>query len=368
VETLVLAAGGGGDALGALMVTSHVGCRGTPLIATYAWERLRIDPSPGPRGRDGFSGLGLVGGVPAEILMGSDTVPPGSSTLPRLVQSSDLRLFLLDPLKGALGLHEQIVMLAESLSVRRVVVLDVGGDILGRGDEPNLLSPLADGLVLSSTFDLNIPVEAWVLGPSVDGELDDLTVHRLLESLGAERIGNVNTEDATPVLKLLEWHPSEATALVSAAALGIRGSVEMRRRDNIVILRDGSATLWRVPVEAMRENSLFLEDLSRTSTLDEADDVIRPMAGSELDYERDKAKDFVPSLGSLPDDKELRHRVTEYAKDALSRGVEFITVRRLAEAIKAPSATFPDVSRVMLSGRDYRRGPLMDVQALASAT
>lgn len=299
--------------------------------------------------------------------MGSDTVPPGRSTLPRLVQSSDLRLFLLDPLKGALGLHEQIVMLAESLSVRRVLVLDVGGDILGRGDEPNLLSPLADGLALSSTFDLNIPVEAWVLGPSVDGELDDLTVHRLLESLDAERIGNVNTEDAIPVLKLLEWHPSEATALVSAAALGIRGSVEMRRRDNIVILRDGSATLWRVPVEAMRENSLFLEDLSRTSTLDEADEIIRPIA-VELDYERDKAKDFVPSLGTLPDDKELRHRVTEYANDALSRGVEFITVRRLAEAIKAPSATFSDVSRVLLSGRDYRRGPLMDVRTLASAT
>ncbi|MGH3429510.1 MAG: hypothetical protein ACRDQZ_18410 [Mycobacteriales bacterium] len=54
-KPVTVRAGGSIHALGALMVHDVIGDTAeVPLfIAIYAWERLRIDPSPGPRGISG---------------------------------------------------------------------------------------------------------------------------------------------------------------------------------------------------------------------------------------------------------------------------------------------------------------------------
>src|SRR4030095_14530419 len=50
MSSLSVAAGGAGDALAAAIVHRALGHRAPALIATYAWDRLAIDPLPGPRG------------------------------------------------------------------------------------------------------------------------------------------------------------------------------------------------------------------------------------------------------------------------------------------------------------------------------
>lgn len=105
-----MAAGGGGDAVGALLARRALGDTDErpPLVTTCAWERLRIDPVPGPRARTDFTGLGLVGGEPCEVLPTSDTIPPGRSVLPRLAETSGARIFVHDFERGAVGLADQL--------------------------------------------------------------------------------------------------------------------------------------------------------------------------------------------------------------------------------------------------------------------
>src|SRR4029450_4401126 len=60
---LLVAAGGGGDAIAAVMVARMLGMGERRLhVATFSWDRLLVDPLPGPRGREGFTGLRPVGG------------------------------------------------------------------------------------------------------------------------------------------------------------------------------------------------------------------------------------------------------------------------------------------------------------------
>src|SRR5450759_5758423 len=47
---------------------------------------------------------------------------------------------------GVCGLRAQIAELADAIKARTVTLVDVGGDIIARGDEPELLSPLADSM------------------------------------------------------------------------------------------------------------------------------------------------------------------------------------------------------------------------------
>jgi len=54
---LWLAAGGGGDALAASILHRAVGESQPATIATYAWDRLAVDPLPGPRAAADFDGL-----------------------------------------------------------------------------------------------------------------------------------------------------------------------------------------------------------------------------------------------------------------------------------------------------------------------
>src|SRR5512146_249454 len=105
VSRLLVAAGGGGDALAAVMVYAAVN-RGEPAPSTltYAWERLRVDPVPGPRGRADFTGLRPVGECNGQVTPTTACRPPSASTLPRLAAEIEARLLLIDPTGGAHGI------------------------------------------------------------------------------------------------------------------------------------------------------------------------------------------------------------------------------------------------------------------------
>lgn len=75
-------------------------------------------------------------------------IPPAGSTLPRLAAQLPARLLLMDPYQGAAGLIEQLGEAVELLGADQIVMVDVGGDIVARGDEPGLKGPVADILAL----------------------------------------------------------------------------------------------------------------------------------------------------------------------------------------------------------------------------
>ncbi|BEL06390.1 hypothetical protein Q0Z83_045810 [Actinoplanes sichuanensis] len=323
--TLLVAAGGGGDviaaaALSALTSDEAVG------IATMAWDRLIIDPLPGPRGAADFTGLETRRGW-RQVTTHTRPIPPAGSTLPRLAGEIPFPLILLDPTRGAHGMRQQIQDAATELGADHLRLVDVGGDLLGRPGDVGLRSPFADALTAAGC--LALPSSAWIAGPGLDGELiedvvcerarDHVTVHTLVPELWK------------PYLPILDWHPTEATALLACATLGLRGTVEIRDAGLPVHLTDRSPTVLELDLATVADINPLVRLLATSESMFDAERLaVEVMGSTELQAERAKAA------------KRRRHRsasadtlavLPEWEREARRRNIDFVTYRRLAEAL-----------------------------------
>jgi hypothetical protein len=331
---MLVAAGGGGDALAAVIVhRALTGPAGQVVIATYAWDRLAIDPLPGPRSVTDFEGLRPFGSRAYAIEGASRARSPSGSTLPRLAgELAPATLVLLEATGGATGMRDQLRDIVATSRAEHVTVVDVGGDVLARGDEPTLRSPLADGLVLAACSGLVVHCELLVAGPGLDGELSEADV---MGAEGVEVIGRLTRADIEPFAASLDWHPSEATALLAAAARGVRGRVEIRDRGLPVALTDTSPAILRIGLaDALRRNRLA-RGLVDTAGLAEAERITWDTCGrSELHHERSKAERLT-TAARVPG-AAIESAVRAFEGDARSRGIDLVTTRRVAEATSIP--------------------------------
>ncbi|MFI6979898.1 DUF1152 domain-containing protein [Embleya sp. NPDC050154] len=342
-----MAAGGGGDAVAAAMI--HAAEHGTDqeaLILTYSWDRLLIDPRPGPRSAADFTGLetlapGVLTFRPTSALVD----PAGSSTLPRLSGEIRPAIALLDPYRGADSLTEQITAAITYTSADAIEIIDIGGDVIARGDEPGLRSPLADALTLAACANANVPTVVTVAGPGLDGELPEAEV---LSRLGDPAF-TLMPEQTTAFLPIFTWHPSEATALLSAAARGTRGICEIRDAGLPVALTDASPGVYRLDLDDALAINLLARRLIATTSLNQAEQITRDVCGfSELDHERNKSIWMSTQTGNLNTPTDLTARANTFLRDANSRGHQFVTFRRLAEALEIKDG-FPPTLRATIS-------------------
>jgi hypothetical protein len=335
-RAIYVAAGGGGDALAAYALHAALHHADRPAIATFAWDRILIDPVPGPRSRHDFDQLDVVDDLNWAFTSATRPRPPAGSTLPRLAAEIDATLVLLDPSEGAVGLQAQLRSLVATVDARRVVVVDVGGDVLAAGPEPSLRSPLADALALAACADLPVPVSVRVAGAGLDGELAPSTVLDYVHALGGSQSYRFSAEDMSVIMPVLEWHPSEATALTAAAALGLRGTVEIRSEGHVVELTNDSPNIHDVDHDNALRHSGPAAALAGTTSLAEAEDAVRLVCGtSELDYERRAAVRRRASAQLA--DADLLATVDQYSVAVQHRGVDYLTFRRLAEVTDLPT-------------------------------
>jgi hypothetical protein len=330
VSRLLVAAGGGGDAIAAAMLAS-LSPGDVVGVATLAWDRLIVDPLPGPRSAGDFIGLEARGGYHL-VTANTRPIPPAGSTLPRLAGELALPLVLLDPSGGAVGLRQQIAAAGDDLGATAIQLVDVGGDILGGPTDPTVRSPLADALTAASV--VNTPATVLVAGPGLDGELPEAVV---LERIGQRTpVYRLNAAAVDVFLPILEWHPSEATALLAAAARGLRGRVEIRDAGLPVVLTDHSPDVHNVPLAQVEGINPLVTALAASQALAEAEQLAAQVFGwTELDYERKKAKQ-APSQAIPPDDTQLEAALQVWSAKVRPRGVEFVTFRRLAEVMGYP--------------------------------
>jgi hypothetical protein len=359
VTCVYVAAGGGGDALGAAIVHRSLGHDEPAVIATYAWDRLWIDPLPGPRGVADFRGLRPIGERNFAITPTTEPVPPSGSTLPRLAADLADTLVLLDPYAGAVGMRAQLSELAHLFEPHTLTVLDVGGDAVARGDEPGLRSPLADGLAVAAATHLHLDVNVIVAGPGLDGEL---TEGQVLAVTGANPSGHVDATTVERFRRTLSWHPSEATALLAAAARGLRGRVEIRDSGLAVDLTDHSSEAFLLALSDLVDVNALAPALAATSSLDEAEEVAREIFGlSEIDYERAKA-DRIRAGRSMQAPTDLDDLVDAFERDAAARGIDFVTFRRIAEATGMRPADAVNLVTYLTAARpDHDAWPLWSI-------
>ncbi|MFD3626328.1 DUF1152 domain-containing protein [Streptomyces sp. NPDC058698] len=359
---LIVAAGGGGDAVAAAMLhTALYGDGDQAVILTYAWDRLLIDPVPGPRGADDFTGLEpltpAVRKVPAE----ARPIAPAGSTLPRLAAELPHTLALIDPRHGAEGITHQLEDLVTHLRPTSIDLLDIGGDVLARGDEPTLKSPLADSLTLAACCQVDSPVRLLVAGPGLDGELS----HEDLRGILGPLVHTFTTADTEPISQILEWHPSEATGMLAAAARGVRGTCEVRDAGLPIPLTDESPTLHEVDLDEAVSRNKLSRALMSTTTLDEAESLSREICGfSEIDYERNKTLWLKEQRPAKLDAESVLPQLAQFEAEARSSGVTHTTFRHLTEVLNLNGSQRDDLRRLLIKSRPEQfTAPLWHIPA-----
>ncbi|WP_078885784.1 DUF1152 domain-containing protein [Streptomyces lydicamycinicus] len=361
---MIVAAGGGGDAVAAAMLDAAVYGGETPaVVLTYAWDRFLIDPVPGPRGPANFTGLRPLTRSVQTVPADATPIAPAGSTLPRLAAELRQTFALIDPHHGAEGMVRQLEELVQYLEPDSVDLLDVGGDILAQGDEPTLRSPLADALTLAACCELNFPVRLLVAGPGLDGELP---ADALRDRLGPVAL-TLADEHVAPVSSVLEWHPSEATAMLAATARGARGLCEVGGAGLPVPLTDEGPTVHEADLdEALGRNQLARAILA-TENLHQVEQQSREICGfSEIDDERNKAS----WLGSRPTQslapEAVLRQLDDFESDARSRGITHTTFRRLTEVFGLGVNQRQDLRALLLSSRpEQYQAPLWRIPSEA---
>jgi hypothetical protein len=341
--TLLVAAGGGGDALASLLLSHQLstGSR-VPVVASYSWDRRILDPLPGPRSITDFGAVRQLTPHNVEVTASSRLRSGGQSTLSLLAETTAARFVLLDPHSGAVGMRRQIMELIQHFSFESVLLVDVGGDLVSTGSEDELRSPLADALALASLGDFPASVHVAVAGPGLDGELSPSYVRSRCISLGGNLRAHLDGSHVEPYFSALAKHPSEATTLLAAAALGIVGTAEIRDNSDTVAVTDASAEIYVLSGSGAFAGNKLAQELTATRSLAEAEAATLAVCGRcELDYERQKAAGL-PQVTTPA--AEMQRRLQEYWISAAARGITLATFRRLAEVMKLPRYD-PDLIR-----------------------
>ncbi len=332
------------------------------VILTYAWDRLLIDPLPGPRGTDDFTGLEpltpAVWKVPAE----ARPIAPAGSTLPRLAAELPHTLALIDPRHGAEGVTRQLEGLIARLRPTSIDLLDVGGDLLARGDEPTLKSPLADSLTLAACCQVNAPVRLFVAGPGLDGELSPEDLRGALGPV----VHTFTARDAETISRVLEWHPSEATGMLAAAARGVRGTCEVRDAGLPVPLTDESPAVHEVDMDEALSRNALARAIMATTTLGQVEELSREVCGfSEIDYERNKALWLKEQRPTQLDAQSILPQLSQFEAEARSRGVTHTTFRHLTEVLNLDGSQRDDLRLLLINSRpEQYAAPLWSLTAV----
>lgn len=296
---LVLGMGGGGDVVGALATaeSARVYDGAAPVLGGLAWERRPIDPVPGPRRIDEIEDAERL--APAVLLAGPRTRVRGREVYfaeSRMAEFLGEPTVLVDVTAGPATIAAGLAATASSLGCDLVAFIDVGGDVLARGDEPGLRSPLCDAVMLAAAAHLHRAghsVLAGVFGIGCDAELTPAEVLARLAEVAAAG-GLIGARGLTePVAARLEQAiasvPTEASAQAVRAFRGASGPVAIRGGARTVELSSVASLTFYLDVEAtVHSVGRLAAAVDGSSNLEEANAALNAIGVStELDLERE---------------------------------------------------------------------------------
>jgi hypothetical protein len=293
----VLGIGGGGDVVGAVAVARRCEQLGAEtVLGGVAWERMPIDPYPGPRSVEQIEG-GRQLGERAVLADAATTTPEGVPFSESHVAGHlGADTALIDITAGAQGAAAGVRAVAEALECELVAFVDIGGDAIAAGAEPGLASPLCDAVMLAAAIELarTLPTAGVVLGAGCDGELEpDEVLDRVAALARAEAwtgTFSVTAGLADAIEAAAAATRTEASLQVVRCARGETGVAEIRGgRRRVPLSPLGALAFCFDPAAAAPELPLASAVLGSTS-LEQAQEALNGRGvATELDYERRRA-------------------------------------------------------------------------------
>jgi len=295
---LALGIGGGGDVVGAL--ASAELCRryhgAQPVVSGTTWERVAIDPQPGPRSEAEIEGARPL--APGVLAAGPQTRVRESGVLfaeSRMAGLLGEEVLLVDVTRGPRTIASGLAAAADALGCDLLLFVDVGGDVLGHGDEPGLASPLCDALMLAAAShlaDAGRAVLGAVFGAGCDGELPPAQVLERLAEVGAAG-GLAGARGLTPVVAerlavAVEAIPTEASAQALRCFRGETGTTAIRGgRRTVELSPVGAISFYYDVPAALRSAARLAQAVRDAQDLEDANATLNELGVfTELDYER----------------------------------------------------------------------------------
>jgi hypothetical protein len=268
-------------------------------LGGVAWERFAIDPRPGPRPVEEIQGGELLNG--GGILAGPQTTTNDGIRFAETEIADHLatRTALIDVTPGAQGAARGIDAAMERLECDLLVGVDVGGDVLGRGDEEGLASPLCDAVMVSAMLASGGARDSLlgVIGLGCDGELTPAQVLERVATLGSAGawLGTwgISPEIAAELERAAEHVPTEASLMVARCARGETGLVPIRGgRRQVELGPVGALAFFFDPSAALDELPLA-RAVGGSESIEAARDALAALGvRTELDYERARAAEM----------------------------------------------------------------------------
>ena len=305
----VLGAGGAGD-----IISAYVMCRVledlfevescTPVA--LLWERWVKDPFPGPVPKDAVKGarMGKCVWVSKYTYVerpGNYVFRPNASVVAE-VFGGEIPAFTLEG--GVLGIVECLEEIREA-GYSHLMALDVGGDVLARGWEPSLWSPLADAASVAAVSHFSDSSVA-ILAPGADGELPaDYVLKRIEEIMkrgGYLGVVGLWRDHLRIYEEILPKATTEAGKAAYHALRGEVGEVAIREGSRTVRIGPHTPITYVLKTDTVMEVTVLPQAIKHTKTLGEMLNAAHK-AGivTELDLELTIAKLYGTGPQAKPD-------------------------------------------------------------------
>lgn len=291
-RALVFGVGGCGDIVSTIPTARLLQLHGVEVIlGGVAWERVVVDPQPGPRHFDEIENIDQLNDTVA-VATEETCTPDGIEFAETNVACRyDEEVVLIDIGGGARGVAAGLDDACNEIDIDLVVGTDAGGDVLGAGDEPGIESPLTDAVMLAALSSMETDACLGMYGYGSDGEL---TLGEVTDGIAraAQQDGLLGAWGLTPRIvdeleTLVEYVTTEASRLPLEVARGKLGEAVIRDGARSVELTPASTVTFYLDPEAIAATSALDDYVNETDSFAEAQEMLK-RAGydTELDLER----------------------------------------------------------------------------------
>jgi len=301
-KALIIAAGGGGDSVGAvhtylLLKRENI----EPILGALVWERMSIDPCPGPVPVHCFKNIDKISDTLYKVRPETIVERCGRIFRPQIsivLEFLNSEGIIYDPYRPVEEIARDLVKYMEDNEIDLLIISDSGGDILASGYEENLFSPLADSYTLSIAYQVSkkgFRTILGVFGPGCDGELsreEILTKFSLLAREGYFLFYVSLTPSIAEIMeKIVEKAHTEASKLPLRAYRGEKGKISIRRGERQVDLDLTCAATYYIDVKGIDKITRLPIILEKSRNILHAREILNSLGiMTELDIEEELSK------------------------------------------------------------------------------
>ncbi|MBP1357301.1 MAG: DUF1152 domain-containing protein [Sulfolobus sp.] len=326
MRALIIGIGGGGDVVSAYVAYEYYKRMGYETsLGAVIWERYVEDPLPGPICYDSLynfqkinDSVYIVRGDTYAIRGNRKVIPQIARVLSVLKEKGYGICIRKGPYYTFIDLYEAI----KKENFDLVVGVDAGGDVLAKGCEDTLRSPLTDFTmlyILAKLKEKGINSVLGVIGAGSDGELDhDYVLKRISEIAsndGLLDIKGIDKEMNKTLDKILEVANTEASRIPVEAFRGYYGMKLLRGGRKKAKVDPTTAVMFFLDPTIVASTSPLLKLFNNVKDIDELDETLRSNGiYSEYFFEKDLFRKFGLDTPNAPPEE-----VEKIEKEGITR-------------------------------------------------